>query len=114
MKTRKTIVQLLMTWACLLVFTTSCSVENIVEDLLALECNSEERFDEVLKATSLYQQAINAYAQEQNTANCQALKASGDAYIEAIEIYRNCDPDNNSDFDNELDEAKAALADIDC
>lgn len=98
----------------MLVFNTSCSILMQGEDVLDKKCDSMGLFEEASIALGFYQRALNDYAEDQSADNCKELKASGMEYIDAIEAYRKCEPDGNTDNDSELDQAKVALADLDC
>ena len=98
----------------MLAFTTSCSMENLAEDLLDNECDSIDLFGEAAIALGFYEKALKAYAEDQSSESCQELKAMGIEYINVIDAYRSCVPDGNVEIDSELDKAKAALADLDC
>ncbi len=108
-KTSKIILALLVV-TCLV----SCSIEKIADDLLATECDDLDRFGEASIALGFYQKALENYAENQSAENCQELKESGAEYIDAVERYRDCTPDGNAEIDSELNEAKAALANLEC
>lgn len=109
MKISKTIVALLVV-ACF----ASCSLDNMAEDLMDPECDALDRFGEASIALGLYKKALENYAENQSTENCKELKESGTEYIDAVEKYRECIPDGSTEIDSELEEAKAALANLEC
>ena len=110
MNTLKTKLILLSSIAFILL-ANSCSVEKLIE---SLECDSRSLFEEALVEKTFYQEALNAYAEDQNAENCQELRTSGSAYIQAVEEYIECSKEGDEEIKRELKEAKKALTDLGC
>jgi hypothetical protein len=101
------------TIGCLLaiIMTSACSVEKLTD---SLRCDSEGLFSKALVDKTFYQEALNAYAQEQSVENCQELRTSGFDYIQAVQKYIDCSDEGDEAVRRELKEAEKALADLDC
>ena len=110
MKTIKNKIQLL---GCLLmlIVTTSCSVEKLTD---SFKCDSAPLFEEARVEKIFYQEALDAYAEEQSVDNCQELKISGNDYINAVQKYIDCSEKGDEEVKRELKEAEKALADLEC
>ena len=91
--------------------TTSCSVEKLID---AFECDSGNLFAEALVEKTFYQEALDAYAENQSAENCQELKISGNAYVIAVEGYLECSKEGDEEIKRELKEAKNALVNLGC
>ena len=113
MKKTKRVAQLVIFGALMFVCNASCSVLNSGAKS-DTGCNSVDLYGEAAIATGFYQQALDAYAEEQSAENCKELQASGNEYIKALEAYRDCVPEDKVTNDNQIKVAKAALADLDC
>lgn len=90
---------------------SSCSVEKLAD---SFACNADGFFEEALVEKTFYQEALNAYAEEQSVENCQELKSSGNDYINAVENYIDCSQEGDEEIKRELKEAEKALADLTC
>jgi hypothetical protein len=67
--------------------------------------------DEITALTN----AAMTYGQEPTTENCNAYKAAGQAYIDALEPYDKCSlwtVQQKTEWKNAIDEAKAELNDL--
>lgn len=95
----------------LMLSTSSCSVEKLID---AFECDSENLFTEALVERDFYQEALNAYVEDQSAENCNELKTSGSMYVTAVEKYIECSEKGDAEIKRELKEAKKALAEIGC
>lgn len=94
-----------------IIITNACSVEKLTD---SLRCDSEGLFSKASVEKTFYQEALNAYAKEQSTTNCQELRKSGSDYLRAVEKYIDCSEEGNEAVRRELKEAEKALADLDC
>lgn len=110
MKRRKTIIRTIG-FTLAIIMTNACSVEKLTN---SLRCDSESLFSKASVEKTFYQEALNAYAQEQSADNCQELKKSGSDYIRAVEKYIDCSEEGDEAVRRELKEAEKALADLDC
>lgn len=110
MKKSKTIIKII---GCLIaiMMTGSCSVEKLTD---SLRCDSEGLFSKASVEKTFYQEALDAYAEEQSVENCQELRNSGFDYIQAVEKYLDCTQEGDEVVKRELKDAKKALADLDC
>jgi len=95
----------------LMLATSSCSVEKLID---AFECDSSSLFSEASVEKIFYQEALEAYAEDQSGENCQELKSSGNAYITAVEKYIECSEEGDVEIKRELKEAKKALSELGC
>lgn len=110
MKTKKNKIQLLGCFL-VLVLTTSCSIEKLAD---SFECDSAPLFEEARVEKIFYQEALDAYAQEQSADNCKELKASGSDYINAVQKYIDCSKEGDEQVKRELKDAEKVLADLEC
>ena len=94
-----------------LILTSSCSLNKLAE---SFECNADALFEEARVEKIFYQEALDAYSQEQSAENCQELKISGNDYINAVQTYIDCSEEGDEQVKRELKEAKAAIADLEC
>lgn len=90
---------------------SSCSVEKLAE---SLGCDSEGLFSKALVEKTFYQEALDAYAEDQSAENCQELRSSGNDYIKAVNTYLDCSKEGDEATQRELKDAEKALADLDC
>lgn len=90
---------------------SSCSIEKLAD---SLGCNADGFFEEALVEKTFYQEALEAYALDQSSENCQELKASGNQYINAVQKYIDCSEEGDEQVKRELKEAESALADLEC
>jgi len=104
---------IIRTMGCLMAIsmTTSCSIEKLAD---SLGCDSGELFSKALVEKTFYQEALNAYAQDQSSENCQELRNSGSDYVQAVNAYLDCSAEGDEATKRELKEAEKALADLDC
>ena len=112
MKNLKT--KLVITVLSLTFFCTACSVDKLIEKLD--NCDTDALFKDALVEKTFYQNAIDAYATDPNTDNCNELKASGNDYVKSVQKYIDCGGDGNGSakVKQELKDAKKALADLNC
>jgi len=110
MKESKTIIRIIGC-AMVLLMMGSCSIEKLAD---SLGCDSDSLFSKALVEKTFYQEALNAYAQEQSAGNCQELRNSGSDYIQAVEAYLDCSAEGDEAVKRELKDAEQALADLDC
>ena len=94
-----------------IVMTSACSVEKLTD---SFGCDSESLFSKATVDKTFYQEALNAYAEEQSSENCQELKNSGSDYIQAVQKYIDCSEAGDEAVRRELKEAEKALADLEC
>lgn len=110
MKKSKTIIKTIG-YVIAILMASSCSVEKLTD---SLKCDSESLFSKASVEKTFYQEALNAYAEEQSAENCQELKNSGFDYIQAIEKYLNCIEEGDEAVKRELKDAEKALANLEC
>ena len=94
---------------CLIVLF-SCSSKD--DDLQPCSTAWAADLQEEISAVS---DAVVAYALEQSTANCNALKAAYQGYIDVLKPYGNCATltgQNRTDWEKALSEAEANVASI--
>ena len=94
-----------------LIMTTSCSLEKLAD---SLGCDADAFFEEARVEKIFYQEALNAYAEEQSIENCQELKNSGNDYIDAVQKYIDCSEEGDEQIKRELKEAESVLANLEC
>jgi len=94
-----------------IMMASSCSLEKLAD---SLECDSGSLFSKASVEKTFYQEALNAYAQEQSAANCQELRNSGNDYINAVNKYLDCTKEGDEATKRELKDAEKALSDLDC
>lgn len=110
MKKSKIIIKTIMCITAI-TMTSSCSIEKLTD---SLRCDSESLFSKASVEKTFYQEALNAYNQEQNAENCQELKNSGFDYTQAVEAYLDCSEAGDETTKRELKEAEKALANLEC
>lgn len=110
MKTNKRIIRIL---GCVIaiMMTSACSLDKLTD---SFECDSESLFSKASVEKTFYQEALNAYAEEQSVQNCQELRNSGSDYIQAVEKYLDCIEEGDEAVKRELKDAEKALANLEC
>lgn len=96
----------------LLWLSTACSVENLVDKLT--DCDKDALFKDAVVEKTFYQNALDAYATDQSKTNCDEMKVSGNAYVKAVQKYIDCSGEGNAQIKQELNDAKNALAELNC
>ena len=94
---------------CFIVLLSGCSKDN---DPGVLPCSTAWATD-LQNELSAVTTAIAAYTTDQSTANCDALKAAYQDYIDALKPYGNCATltgQNRTDWQKALSEAEDNIA----
>jgi len=110
MKTVKSKIQLLGCFL-VLILTTSCSVEKLAD---SFKCDSAPLLEEANVEKIFYQEALDAYTQEQSVDNCKELKSSGNDYINAVQKYIDCSEAGDEQIKREQKDAEKAIANLEC
>lgn len=110
MRKSKTIIR---TIGCIIaiMMSSSCSVEKLTD---SFKCDSAPLLVEANVDKIFFQEALDAYTQEQSVDNCQELKTSSNDYVKAIQKYIDCSEAGDEQVKRELKDAKKVLADLEC
>ena len=104
--------KLVITALSLLFFSVACSVDKLIEKLD--DCDENALFEDAMVEKAFYQNAVDAYASEQSKENCNELKVSGNAYVNAVQKYIDCSNEGKAQIKQELKDAKNALSEWNC
>lgn len=77
-------------------------------------CDATLFNQEVNPKLSAWQDAATAFANDQSTANCNAYKSTGQAFLESIRSYENCTSIYTQSWRDAVDNAQTELASIPC
>jgi len=80
-----------------------------------VSCDINDLNDEIADELAALDATGLAYANDPTTANCEAWKSAGQTYLDAIEGFdSSCDGLSQSQYDQVIQGAQAALAAIPC
>jgi len=94
-----------------LILTASCSIEKLAD---SLKCDAAPLLEEANVEKIFYQEAFDAYNQEQSVDNCQELKNSGRDYINAVQQYIDCSEAGDEQIKREQKDAEKVIANLEC
>lgn len=89
----------------------SCSIEKLAD---SLKCDPAPLLQEANVEKIFYEEALEAYNQDQSTGNCQELKNSGSDYISAVQQYIDCSEAGDEQIKREQRDAEKVVADLEC
>ena len=113
MKIQKQMTLLVMSFLTLLVFTISCNNNDDDVPSLAIDCAIWT--NEVNSSLDDFFNAQMLYAATPNNTNCLNLKNKANIYIDTVEDFIDCIPNNLvSDFDEAVANAREAISELDC
>lgn len=79
------------------------------------DCSEEFWTQRVQDEATAFFNAANAFSEDPSVANCNALKATGNAYIDALEDARPCVPNSElNEFEMGLDDARESINETLC
>jgi len=93
-----------------LTFSTGCVKKAVTLD----NCSSEAFSNNVLDKLNVWNETIPAYANEPTQTNCDAYKAAGQDYIDALANFETCATIFTADWRESLQEARVELANETC
>lgn len=72
-------------------------------------------FSEALnEAVTNLSNAATAFSMDATTANCEAYRNAANAYLDTVEDFEDCAAINQAEFQQSLEDAREAVADISC